>query len=326
MPLAAPPTTQSRKVRSKCSTQRLPKRQESCKLNRNCTSFIRMIQAKNILVTWLKTHYGHKSELQHLRLPQQDKAMVASKLILGVPASRILDSYREKINEKDLNREDLITRKDIQNIKEAYHINISEGVKHDNDAISVDLWVKQCNQEECSCILFYKQQGVEEHDYQLSIVDFCLVIMTDFQKNIMNFGNNIVAIDGTHGIPVAFMFSNRKDIYIYELFFRVIRLNLGLISSKIFMTDIVSTFYNAWCSAMSPVNQQLFCSWHIDRAWQQNLSKISNKEKRSEVYKVIKCLQQNTSEDVFSEFLQNSILQMLSDSEIQDFGLYFQNN
>ncbi|ENN74032.1 hypothetical protein YQE_09373, partial [Dendroctonus ponderosae] len=153
-----------------------------------------MIQAKNILVTWLKTHYGHKSELQHLRLPQQDKAMVASKLILGVPASR------------------------------------------------------------------------------------------------------------------------------------VIRLNLGLISSKIFMTDIVSTFYNAWCSAMSPVNQQLFCSWHIDRAWQQNLSKISNKEKRSEVYKVIKCLQQNTSEDVFSEFLQNSILQMLSDSEIQDFGLYFQNN
>uniref|UniRef100_A0AAR5PX74 DDE-1 domain-containing protein n=1 Tax=Dendroctonus ponderosae TaxID=77166 RepID=A0AAR5PX74_DENPD len=159
-----------------------------------------MIQAKNILVTWLKTHYGHKSELQHLRLPQQDKAMVASKLILGVPASRILDSYREKINEKDLNREDLITRKDIQNIKEAYHINISEGVKHDNDAISVDLWVKQCNQEECSCILFYKQQGVEEHDYQLSIVDFCLVIMTDFQKNIMNFGNNIVAIDGTHGL------------------------------------------------------------------------------------------------------------------------------
>lgn len=92
------------------------------------------------------------------------------------------------------------------------------------------------------------------------------------------------------------------------------------------MTDSVSTFYSAWCSTMGPANQQLFCSWHIDRAWQQNLSKICSKEKRSEVYKVLKCLQQSTGVDVFAEFLQNTISQLLLDAETHDFGIYFQNN
>ncbi|KAH1021835.1 hypothetical protein HUJ04_011320 [Dendroctonus ponderosae] len=43
---------------------------------------------KESMEKYRKTRYGHKSELQHFRLLQQDKAMVASKLILGVPASR----------------------------------------------------------------------------------------------------------------------------------------------------------------------------------------------------------------------------------------------
>lgn len=188
---------------------------------------------------------------------------------------------------------------------------------------------------------------MEDDSNKLCSVDFCLIVMTDFQKNmIKKFGNNIVALDGTHGlnnydfelttimvvdefgegVPVSFMFSNRKDTYIYELFFGVVKSNVGLVSAKVFMTDIVSTFYSAWCSTMGPVIHQLFCSWHIDRAWQENLPKISNKEKQSEVYKVIKCLQQNTSADIFPQCLQNSISEMLLDGETHDFGVYFQNN
>lgn len=92
------------------------------------------------------------------------------------------------------------------------------------------------------------------------------------------------------GVPVAFMFSNRKDTHIYKKIFEVIKSNVGVVSTKVFMTDIVSTF-SARCSTMGPAKQQLFWSWHIDRAWQQNLSKICSKENRSEVYKVLKCLQ-----------------------------------
>ncbi|KAJ8910558.1 hypothetical protein NQ315_008943 [Exocentrus adspersus] len=297
----------SGKKSSRSNNVRLAKSQGSCKLNRYCTSSIKVVQDKNFLVTWNKTHYGHSIDLQHIRIPKMDRSVIAAKLTLGVSPSRILDSHRDKIGE-NINREDLITRKDIQNIKNSYHINISEGIRHENDAVSVELWIKQCEQEENNPILFYKKQGVEDNVYGLLAVDFCLVIMTDFQKNMFKkFGDNIVAVDGTHGlnnynfeltsvlvvdefgegIPVAFMFTNRKDTYIYELFFNAIKLSIGILSAKTFMTDIVSTYYSAWCSIMGPAVHQLFCSWHVDRAWQQNLSKISDKTKRSEVYKTL---------------------------------------
>lgn len=149
-----------------------------------------------------------------------------------------MDSYRDKIG-NNIGREDLITRKDIHNIKISYHINVSEGVKHGNDAMSVDLWTKQCEQEENNPILLYKKQGIEDNMYGLMVVDFCLVIMTDFQKSMFKqFGDNIIAVDGTHGlnnyafeltsilvvdefgegIPVAFMFTNRRDTYISNFF------------------------------------------------------------------------------------------------------------
>ncbi|KAJ8909799.1 hypothetical protein NQ315_015319 [Exocentrus adspersus] len=236
----------SGKKSSRSNNVRLAKSQGSCKLNRYCTSSIKVVQDKNFLVTWNKTHYGHSIDLQHIRIPKMDRSVIAAKLTLGVSPSRILDSHRDKIGE-NINREDLITRKDIQNIKNSYHINISEGIRHENDAVSVELWIKQCEQEENNPILFYKKQGVEDNVYGLLAVDFCLVIMTDFQKNMFKkFGDNIVAVDGTHGlnnynfeltsvlvvdefgegIPVAFMFTNRKDTYIYELFFNAIKLSI----------------------------------------------------------------------------------------------------
>lgn len=96
---------------------------------------------------------------------------------------------------------------------------------------------------------------------------FINIIHTGFQKSMLDiFGSNIIAVDGTHGLnnydfelttvlvvdefgeglPVAFMFSNRKDTYIYEVFFSVIKLAVGIITAKTFMTDIVVTFYSAW--------------------------------------------------------------------------------
>ena len=54
---------------------------------------------------------------------------------------KIFDSYRAKI-QKNINRKNIITRKNIQNIKKSYR-NISEKVKDGNDAISIELWIKQ---------------------------------------------------------------------------------------------------------------------------------------------------------------------------------------
>lgn len=48
----------------------------------------KVIHHEKIFVTWIKTHYGHAQELQHLRLQKGDRSAVALKLIVGVALSR----------------------------------------------------------------------------------------------------------------------------------------------------------------------------------------------------------------------------------------------
>lgn len=70
------------------------------------------------------------------------------------------------------------------------------------------------------------------------------------------------------------------------------------------MSDITGTFYNAWLQVMGASSHQLYCSWHVDRAWRTNLSKISNKDKKILVYKTLKYLQKSTefaNADTFHE-------------------------
>ncbi|CAG9814036.1 unnamed protein product [Phaedon cochleariae] len=108
----------SGKIPSRGSFKRRGKIQGSCKLNSRCTSMIKLMEGTNKLsVTWVKTHYGHTTELEHLRISKTEKSIIASKLFSGVPPSRILDSYRNNIDEDDPYRENFITRKDILNIK-----------------------------------------------------------------------------------------------------------------------------------------------------------------------------------------------------------------
>lgn len=73
---------------------------------------------------------------------------------------RIIDSTRDKI-EDSLKRIDLLTCKDVDNIKWSYNIEIRDGKRHSNDAISLDLWVQECEamSPDENPILFYKRQG-----------------------------------------------------------------------------------------------------------------------------------------------------------------------
>ena len=52
------------------------------------------------------------------------------------------------------------------------------------------------------------------------------------------------------------------------------------VNTNTFMTDVTTVYYNAWVSVMGSVPIHLFCSWHINRAWQQNLTKIKDTDKR----------------------------------------------
>jgi len=105
---------------------------------------------------------------------------------------------------------------------------------------------------------------------------------------------NVDCLDGTHGLngydfelvtlmviddfgsefPCCFMYTNLKDAKVYTVMFTIINDVTGIIKPQTFMTDIVETFYSAWETVMGPVPHRIFCSWHVDRAWRQNLYKI----------------------------------------------------
>lgn len=53
-----------------------------------------------------------------------------------------------------------------------------------------------------------------------------------------------------------------------------------------FMTDITHVYYNSWISSiLGSISLHLFCFWNVDWAWQQNLTKVNDINKRGHVYK-----------------------------------------
>ena len=60
-------------------------------------------------------HYGHRTLLGHLRIPQKDRVAISGKLFQGVTFKHILDDIRNTMD-TSINRIHLTTRKDIDNI------------------------------------------------------------------------------------------------------------------------------------------------------------------------------------------------------------------
>lgn len=160
-----------------------------------------------------------------------------------------------------------MTRKDVQNIATAYNINLQDGCRHADDATSVDMWVTQCLESENNPVIYYKKQGDICAEFNLLEKDFCLIIMDKVQVELLEkFGEQFIAIDSTHGLnaydfelttilsvdefhegmPLAFMFSNRKDSLINQIFFQKIRDKLGPIKTDTFMSDITNVFYSPY--------------------------------------------------------------------------------
>lgn len=212
--------------------------------------------------------------------------MKIKKIYLNV--FKILSDNRENFNSEELNRIHLLTRMDIQNVKKQFNLEIQEGVRHCEglyklwndllcqlyiiptcdfyflDAVSVTMYVHECSNMTNNPI-FYKPQGVEDENNILGRDDFCLVIMNKAQEEMLcRFGDNVVAIDSTHGMnsydfelttiliidewgegfPAVCMLTNRKDSLIFQLLFRKVKDKVGILKSKVFMSDITNVFYN----------------------------------------------------------------------------------
>lgn len=143
-------------------SKRTIKSQGSKKINKNCTSHIILLEYLNqdkCVATFYKEHRGHnEKELQHIKIPINQKHELATKLSQGVPIEKVLDNLRDNIG-TELKREHLITRADLHNIKQKYNIEIQDGQFHKNDSISVDIWVEEMKKEENNPVIYYKKQG-----------------------------------------------------------------------------------------------------------------------------------------------------------------------
>lgn len=176
----------------------------------------------------------------------------------------------------------MINRQDIYNTKTLFNICIHDGIRHEDDGTSVSLWVKEYSGTSGNPVLLFKKQNEWFEGYNFKMKDFCLILMYPNQREMLEkFGSNIVCIDGTYGFncydfelttllvidefgecfPVAFLFSNRKDTYIYEVFFSCILNAVGNeIHAKVFMSDITNVYYNSWETIMGATEFRLFCS------------------------------------------------------------------
>ena len=111
----------------------------------------------------------------------------------------------------------------------------------------------------------------------------------------------ILAIDEHgEGYPVAFCYSNnsnRVDELSMRIFLLVIRDALGeALSDVILMTDDTEVYSNAWIAVMGEPAKRLLCTWHIDRAWHKNLSKIKGDAVlKATVYKTVRSLMEITN-------------------------------
>ena len=67
------------------------------------------------------TQHQHPLEIGHLRLPQDVRDVVASKLNEGVSVEKILDPVGDNVS-ANVGRTELLNRQDIQNIARQFNI------------------------------------------------------------------------------------------------------------------------------------------------------------------------------------------------------------
>lgn len=276
------------------------KTQGSKKINGLCIAemCLKIFEDEKCEVRYVSTHIGHKNDLGHLNLGKEERQALAAKIALKIPFEAILDDVRESIYDGNLERTHLLTKKDLFNIERSF--NIRSESKHSNDAISVDVWVEEMKTN--GCVLFYKPQGEPCEYPELKLDDFVLIIMNQGQAEMLKkYGADCICVYETHGLnayhfnlttvlvlddmregfPCCFLISNRSDEIMMYIFFTQIKNYMGeLLQCKVFMSDMAQAFYNAWIQVMGLPVHRLFCAWHIDRAWRNNLHKVHSKEKQ----------------------------------------------
>ena len=120
---------------------------------------------------------------------------------------------------------------------------------------------------------------------------------------------SLLVLDNLYqGFPCSFMFSNRTDTEMLDLFIVIFKIRRVKKYTNVFMSDMADEFFNAWIKVMQPPKMRLFCSWHVDRSWRKKLPKIrGGKKKQIEVYKILRTLMEERDESTFSKIFDEAL-------------------
>lgn len=289
-------------------------------MQHNCTSTFKTTKHEDgkISVDVCHTHYGHERQLQHTWLAKTKRQEIAALLQQGVSRERILGDIREEAMQQgdDFKRSHLTGKKDLSNIMASF--GIDDVQRHADDQESVRAWVEEWRQSENNPVLFCKFQGEDGPEgIDLAKDDFMIIIQSPFQKVMSNkFATKGICVDATHGtngydfpltslvvldeygagFPIAWCLSNHEDFTHMCIFFNEIKKNCGILTPRWFMSDLASQFYNAWIGVMGGTPLRLVCTWHVDKAWQEELrAKVKDTIVAAEIYKMLRTVLQETS-------------------------------
>ena len=122
---------------SKSTGKRAMKSQGSCKTGCSCPAFIttrRYHATGEVQAEFCLKHVGHRQENAFNKMLKEMRTTIAAKLSQGISMSSVMDYIRGSMC-GPLNRDHLITRADVHNIKQQYNINCMQKASDDTDSV-----------------------------------------------------------------------------------------------------------------------------------------------------------------------------------------------
>ena len=94
------------------------------------------------------------------------------------------------------------------------------------------------------------------------------------------------------------------------------------------MSDLAEQFYSAWIAAFYSTKppKKLICTWHVDRAWRENLKKFTNSELKVTLYHNLRVLLEETDVHMIELLLERTIHNLKDSNVTFGFADYFEKN
>lgn len=328
------------------------KKKGTSKSSHHCTASLTCIEMPDgkVEVKVCSTHYGHDSNLQHLRLTLSEKYQIAEQLNLGVPREVILDNLRSSAS-SDIEKIHLINLKDIKNIEKAFGIQAVSHEKSTDMYSNLKTWVSSMQSTEHCPILYYDEGGTSH----TNSYDVTISLLTTGQIDMLNkFGNGgifyvarystsnkiswnnqsnrpvelyvttlMLIDDMNEAIPVSFMVTNKNNPRKYLKFFESLKAKVPDISANALFTDDEKDVYTLWCLVFKEEPRHLWSNRFVDSDWRDNLVSIPDEDVQVSIYEKLYSYLESTDKDMLENSLDRYANELQANPMTNSFGVYF---